>query len=117
MPEGYTGVSLIAHTGAAERIVLPVVAVLGVTTATSLQHTSNLFDSLTPSANEVASIALAERASVAPILANDVASDLADTYKLATTDLGQLFSDAVSARVQYSSGVRAERILRECSQS
>ena len=67
MPEGYTGVSLIAHTGAAERIVLPVVAVLGVTTATSLQHTSNLFDSLTPSANEVASIALAERASVAPI--------------------------------------------------
>jgi hypothetical protein len=70
------------------------VAVLGVTTATALQHTSDLFDSLTPSANEVASIALAERASVAPILANDVASDLADTYKLATTDLGQLFSDA-----------------------
>ncbi|WP_404991850.1 hypothetical protein [Cupriavidus pauculus] len=70
------------------------VAVLGVTTATALQHTSDLFDSLTPSANEVASIALAERASVAPILANDVASDLADTYKLATADLGQLFSDA-----------------------
>jgi len=42
--------------------------------------------------NEVASIALAERASVAPILANDVASDLADTYKLAAADLGQLFS-------------------------
>lgn len=70
------------------------VAVLGVTTATALQHTSDLFDSLTPSANEVASIALAERASVAPILANDVASDLADTYNLATADLGQLFSDA-----------------------
>jgi hypothetical protein len=70
------------------------VAVLGVTTATALQHTSDLFDSLTPSANEVASIALAERASVAPILANDVARDLADTYKLATADLGQLFSDA-----------------------
>lgn len=70
------------------------VAVLGVTTATALQHTSDLFDSLTPGANEVASIALAERASVAPILANDIASDLADTYKLAAADLGQLFSEA-----------------------
>lgn len=70
------------------------VAVLGVTTATALQHTSDLFDSLIPGANEVASIALAERASVAPILANDIASDLADTYRLATNDLGQLFSDA-----------------------
>lgn len=70
------------------------VAVLGVTTATALQHTSDLFDSLTPGANEVASIELAERASLAPILANDIASDLADTYRLATTDLGQLFSDA-----------------------
>lgn len=70
------------------------VAVLGVTTASALQHTSDLFDSLTPGANEVASIALAERASVAPILANDVASDLADMYKLAAADLGQLISDA-----------------------
>lgn len=70
------------------------VAVLGVTTATALQHTSDLFDSLTPGANELASIALAERASVSPILANDVASDLADTYKLAAADLGQLFSDS-----------------------
>lgn len=70
------------------------VAVLGVTTATALQHTSDLFDSLAPSANEIASIALAERASVAPIFANDVATDLADTYKLATAELGQLLSDA-----------------------
>jgi len=69
-------------------------AVLGVTTATALQHTSDLFDSLAPGAHEVASLALAERASVAPVLANDVASDLADTYKLPDADLGQLFSDA-----------------------
>lgn len=70
------------------------VAVLGVTTTTTLQHTSDLFDSLIPSANEVASIALAERASSAPILEKDIASDLADTYKLATADLSQLFSEA-----------------------
>lgn len=70
------------------------VAVLGVTTTTALQHTADLFDSLSPATNEIASIALAERASVAPILAKDVASDLADTYKIATGDLTQLFSEA-----------------------
>lgn len=70
------------------------VAVLGVTTSAALQHTSDLFDSLVPTANEIASIALAERASVAPILTKDVATDLADAYQLASTDLGQLFSDA-----------------------
>lgn len=70
------------------------VAVLGVTTAMALQHTSDLFDSLAPGAIEVASIALAERASAAPILADDVAGDLADAYKLAAADLSQLFSEA-----------------------
>ena len=70
------------------------IAVLGVTTTTALQHTSDLFDSLNPGNNEIASIDLAEHASIAPILANDIANDLADMYKLASSDLGQLFSDA-----------------------
>lgn len=70
------------------------IAVLGVTTRTALQHTSDLFDSLNPGNNEIASIDLAEHASIAPILANDIASDLADKFKLARSDLGQLFSDA-----------------------
>jgi hypothetical protein len=70
------------------------VAVLGVTTATVLQHTSDLFDSLAPDTNEAASIGLSEYASMKPILANDVATELADTYKLTDTKLSQLFSDA-----------------------
>lgn len=70
------------------------VAVLGVTTATALQHTSDLFDSLTPGSNEIASITLAERASMAPILTSDIASELADTHKLATSELEQLFLSA-----------------------
>ncbi|HHP0320750.1 hypothetical protein ACG9XQ_07555 [Acinetobacter baumannii] len=70
------------------------VAVLGVTTTTALQHTSDLFDSLTPNANELASIALAERASVSPILTDDVADELSDTYKLASSELQQLFLEA-----------------------
>ena len=70
------------------------IAVLGVTTVTALERTSELFDALLPSANEVASIALAERASVAPVFANEVAQDLADTYKLGSANLSQLLSDA-----------------------
>lgn len=70
------------------------IAVLGVTTSTALLHTSDLFDSLNHGANEIASIDLAEHASIAPILENDIASDLADMYKLASSDLSQLFSDA-----------------------
>ena len=69
------------------------VAVLGVTTAMTLEHTSDLFDSLEPSANEVAAISLAERASIAPILANEVACDLADMYKMAEAEVSQLFSE------------------------
>lgn len=70
------------------------VAVLGVTTATALQHTSDIFDALNPTANEVASITLAERASESPILTNDVATELADTYKLTNADLSQFFLEA-----------------------
>lgn len=69
-------------------------AVLGVTTTMALQHTAELFESLNPKGNEVASIELAELASKAPILANEVASDLADTCKLTTDELKQLFLDA-----------------------
>lgn len=70
------------------------IAVLGITTTTALQHTADLFESLAPASSELACITLAERASTAPILADDVASDLADTYKLSTAEMGQLFTDA-----------------------
>lgn len=70
------------------------VAVLGVTTETTLQHTSDIFDSLQPSSNEIASISLAERASVSPVLSSDISDALADTYKLGKNALNQLLSDA-----------------------
>lgn len=70
------------------------VAVLGVTTASALQHTSDIFDALRPGASEEASLALAERASQSPVLSRDVAGDLADTYKLPTSELGQLLADS-----------------------
>lgn len=70
------------------------IAVLGVTTAKTLQHTSDIFDALSPGSTEVASIALAELASIEPVLAGHVAVELADSYKLGKAEIGQLMSDA-----------------------
>ena len=70
------------------------VAVLGVTTAKTLQHTADIFDALMPGASEVASIALAEKASIEPVLSGHVSTELADFYKLATPDIQRLMSDA-----------------------
>lgn len=70
------------------------VAVLGVTTAKTLQHTSDIFDALMPGASEVASIVLAEAASIEPVISCHIATELADSYKLAKPDIQQLMSDA-----------------------
>lgn len=69
-------------------------AVLGVTTGTALERTADIFDALSPRANEAASIVLAERASIAPVLTKDVAEDLADEFRLAKAEVGQLFRDS-----------------------
>lgn len=70
------------------------IAVLGVTTAKTLQHTSDIFDALAPGSTEVATIALAELASLEPVLAGQVAVELADSYQLGKAEIGQLMSDA-----------------------
>ena len=70
------------------------IAVLGVTTAKTLQHTSDIFDALAPGSTEVATIALAELASLEPVLAGQVAAKLADSYQLGKAEIGQLMSDA-----------------------
>lgn len=70
------------------------IAVLGVTTVTALERTAEIFDALSPGSNEVASLALAERASVSPILAKEVGQNLTDTYKLTSMSLTQLLADA-----------------------
>lgn len=70
------------------------IAVLGVTTAKTLQHTSDIFDALAPGSTEVATIALAELASLEPVLAGHVAVELADSYQLGKAEIGQLMSDA-----------------------
>lgn len=70
------------------------VAVLGVTTSSVLQHTTDLFDSLSPTKHENAAIDLAERASIEPINGAEVSEKLADIYGLARLEIGQVLFDA-----------------------
>lgn len=70
------------------------IAVLGVTTSTALQHTSDIFETLQPTNNETASIFLAEKASSAPILATDISVEIADTYKLSKQEVQYFLDDA-----------------------
>lgn len=70
------------------------ISVLGVTTARTLQHTSDIFDALTPGSTEVATIVLAELASLEPVLADHVAAELADSYQLGKAEIGQLMLEA-----------------------
>lgn len=70
------------------------VAVLGVTTSSTLQHTSDIFDSLTPNTQENVAVELAERASVAPVSEIEAVKELSDLYHIAKSDLNQVLFDA-----------------------
>lgn len=70
------------------------VAVLGVTTSSTLQHTSDIFDALVPARIEEAAIDLAERASEEPINEEEVTEELADIYHFGQTEISQVIYDA-----------------------
>lgn len=70
------------------------VGVLGVTTISALQHTANIFESLNPKNIELSAIELAEAASNKPVSSSEVSEKLSDTYKLATSEIEQLFYDS-----------------------
>lgn len=70
------------------------IAILGVTTPFVLQHTSDIFDSLQPTAQENATIDLAERASLHPIKLSETSEELADTFRLGTAEVEQVIYDS-----------------------
>ncbi|MFT4926063.1 MAG: hypothetical protein ACI8WB_002161 [Phenylobacterium sp.] len=70
------------------------IGVLGVTTSSALQHTSNIFESLEPQNIEVSAIELAEIASIKPVSSTEISEKLADEHKLASNEIKQLFYDS-----------------------
>lgn len=70
------------------------IGVLGVTTSSALQHTSNIFESLEPVNLEVASIELSEIASIKPISSSEISEKLSDEHKMDKNEVTQLFHDS-----------------------
>lgn len=70
------------------------IAILGVTTASALQHTSDIFDALNPSESESAAINLAEQASIKPVTVLEAKEHLSDSYFLRDSDVNQVINDA-----------------------
>ncbi|WP_438392335.1 hypothetical protein [Caballeronia sp. DA-9] len=65
------------------------VQVLGVNTRNVLGHASDIFDDAEPASHEIASIALGELASVAPIALSDAKEYIGDAFKMARSDVGE----------------------------
>tara|TARA_R110002020_G_scaffold78614_2_gene197591 strand:- start:9168 stop:10430 length:1263 start_codon:yes stop_codon:yes gene_type:complete len=72
------------------------VGVLGVTTSSALQHTSSIFESLSPKSIEISAIELAESASIKPVRSSELGERLSDDYKLSKKEILQLFYDSES---------------------
>lgn len=70
------------------------IGVLGVTTSSALQHTSNIFDSLEPNKLENATIDIAEAASSKPIDSNELKEQVSDLHKLGKQEAEQVIHDS-----------------------
>ena len=70
------------------------IGVLGVTTATTLQHTADIFDDLAPSPVEQAAISLSELASERPRRSDQVLEQLSDEHTLPARDANLLLRDS-----------------------
>jgi hypothetical protein len=68
--------------------------ILGVTTPTVLQRTSEIFNELGPTSLENASIGLAELSSTAPVEEKEAAEWASDTFKLGRAETVELFESA-----------------------
>jgi len=58
------------------------IEILGLTTSSTLEHTSKIFENQNPTETEQASIILAEKTSLAPYERKEILTEMADIYKL-----------------------------------
>jgi hypothetical protein len=70
------------------------ILVYGVTSASVLNHTADIFGKLSPSQGEIAAIELAEIASNAPVKISEVSEQIGDLNRLAKAEVKQLLFDA-----------------------
>ncbi len=66
------------------------IAVLGLTTAQTLEHTAEIFNGASPGACENAAIDLAEKASDLPVVKEAAVEYVSDTYRLPSPETGEI---------------------------
>lgn len=94
------------------------VGVLGVTTASTLQHTANIFESLNPDKIEGSVIELAEIASEKPIDSKLMSERISDSYKLSTKEIsGVLFDSEQIGFVDIEDMGKNEKLLFKATYS
>ena len=91
---------------AGEEIVL-----LGVTTRSSLSHASDIFKDAEPSKYELASIALAEIASEAPVKQNQAQEKISDEHHLSSTESSDFFRRAEEIGFVDTEGSGVDKLL------
>lgn len=69
-------------------------SILGVTNHAILEHTSNLYKSLSPTENENACLYLSEKASIEPIKENELSEEISDLFRLSSTEARQVINDS-----------------------
>lgn len=69
------------------------VGVLGITTSSALQHTSNIFDSLEPNSIENSAIEIAEIASIKPVESKQLCELISDKHHLSSAEMTQVIFD------------------------
>jgi hypothetical protein len=87
------------------------VEVLGVTSRAVLEHTASIFDGLEPSANDLAALELAERASATPLEADHATELLSDTFRLPANESTELLAQAAEIGFVDSEKVDDSRTL------
>lgn len=86
------------------------VQVIGVTSASVLEHTATAFDTLGPSGIEVAALDLAEDASVRPVAQYEERVRLADEHKLSATAMDDFFKSAEAIGFVDAESIEGSRV-------
>jgi len=81
------------------------IEIIGLTTAATLEHTSNIFQAQTPTATEVASILLSEQISDAPEEKRDILSQISDECQIDSASL-----NAFEANIEEMGLVDVEKV-------
>lgn len=86
------------------------ISILGLTTAQTLEHTATVFEEASPGACEKAAIDLSEKASEMPVVKEDAAEYISDTYHLTTAETSDILRQSEDIGFFDSEDISGQRV-------